>query len=268
MQPNQNMPGMGQPANPVRPVSSAGAAGVAGPAKPVTPANNSAFNNGPSVVEGKGGKKTGWILAIVFLLIVAAGGVGFGVWTMMDGNAQKDALNSQISSLKQQNNSLQEQLDKMVVNNNVSDNTSDNDDGEDYVYVGEADYLEIEDWGIKIKIPQELTRLSYFLDNRTEKEGLEYLYLNAIFGSSDKTPSFIGNPKNYSLGCVTRASQDAESYDSLGKDDVVISLDGYDYSYSSSEMTKSTSKMDEALEIDTINAMANIFNNPENYSEI
>lgn len=83
---------------PVRPVAVAQDAGVT-------------FDNGPSVVKEKGGKKTGWILAVVLLLIVAIGGVGFGVWMMMDGSAQKDALNSQISALKQQNNDLQDKLD-------------------------------------------------------------------------------------------------------------------------------------------------------------
>lgn len=113
MQPNGNIPGAAQPASPVRPVAPVGPTkpvNPAAPVKPAAPAGGPTFDNGPSVVDGKGSKKTGWILAVVLLLIVAIGGVGFGVWAMMDGNAQKDALNSQISALKQQNNDLQEQL--------------------------------------------------------------------------------------------------------------------------------------------------------------
>lgn len=112
MQPNGNIPGtMGRPVAgaPVNNISAKSTPVSATPPapKPAEPA----FGNGGSVVEGKGGKKTGWVLAVVLLLIIAAGGVGFGVWAYMDGNAQKDALNTQISSLKQQVNSLQEQLD-------------------------------------------------------------------------------------------------------------------------------------------------------------
>ena len=117
MQPNGNMPGAAQPASPVRPVAPVGPTKPVNPAasvKPAAPADGPTFDNGPSVVDGKGNKKTGWILAVVLLLIVAIGGVGFGVWTMMDGNAQKDALNSQISALKQQNNDLQEQIEEMA----------------------------------------------------------------------------------------------------------------------------------------------------------
>lgn len=65
------------------------------------------FDNGPSIVGSKGGRKTGWVLAIILLLLIAAGGVGFGVWAWMDGNAQKNTLNEQISNLKKQNNELQ-----------------------------------------------------------------------------------------------------------------------------------------------------------------
>ncbi len=118
MQPNGNMPGAGQPvgpAKPVNPVNPVNPTRPVRPAMPTTPTTSAAgeptFDNGPSVVDGKGGKKAGWILAIVLLLIVAAGGVGFGVWAYMDGNVQKDALNSQISALKQQNNDLQEKLE-------------------------------------------------------------------------------------------------------------------------------------------------------------
>ena len=67
------------------------------------------FDNGPSVV-GKKDRKTAWILAIVLLLIIAAGGVGFGVWAYMDGNTQREQLNAQIGLLTQQNSELQEKL--------------------------------------------------------------------------------------------------------------------------------------------------------------
>ena len=112
MQPNGNVPGTtGRPVAGV-PVNNVNVKSAPVPTPPPTPKPaEPTFGNGGSVVEGKDGKKTGWILAIVFLLIVAAGGVGFGVWAMMDGNVQKDALNEQISALKQQNNELQNKLD-------------------------------------------------------------------------------------------------------------------------------------------------------------
>ena len=69
-------------------------------------ASEPTFDNGPSIV-GRKDRKTGWILAIVLLLIVAAGGVGFGVWAYMDSNMKKEELNTEIIALKEQNNTLQ-----------------------------------------------------------------------------------------------------------------------------------------------------------------
>lgn len=140
MQPNGNMPGAGRSVAgaPVSNVNAKPAPASTPVPKPVEPA----FGNGGSVVEGKGGKKTGWILAVVFLLIVAAGGIGFGVWAWMDGNAQKDALNEQISALKQQNSELQ---DKPGDNDTDIDTDSDGINTADYIYLG--------NWGVKIRVP-------------------------------------------------------------------------------------------------------------------
>ena len=117
-----------QPAGPAAEagMASAGAPVNAASAAPKSP--DPTFDNGPSVVEGKGGKKTGWIIGLVLMALIAAGGVGFGVWAWMDGNTQKDALNEQISSLKQQNNSLQEQLTELQ--NTVEEYESSSDEVE------------------------------------------------------------------------------------------------------------------------------------------
>ena len=83
------------------------------------------FDNGPSIVGSKGGRKTGWILVIILLLLVAAGGVGFGVWAYMDGNNTKNSLNAQIADLQQQNNELQDKLtNTTTIDTDGSENAS------------------------------------------------------------------------------------------------------------------------------------------------
>lgn len=135
------------PKQPVRPVNPAGAGVPPRPvasrpvasrpvaprptARPVAPrpapsapaaepkeANEPTFDNGPSVV-GKKERKTGWILAIILLFIIAAGGVGFGVWAYLDSNTQKDQLNSQINDLQQQNAELQDELSSGATSSDV-----------------------------------------------------------------------------------------------------------------------------------------------------
>lgn len=64
------------------------------------------------MAQGISAKKNskGMIFGMVLLVILAIGGIGFGVWAWMDGNAQKDSLNSQIAVLNAQNVELREQI--------------------------------------------------------------------------------------------------------------------------------------------------------------
>ena len=46
------------------------------------------------------------LIGMIMCAVLAAGGISFGVWTVVDGNTQKDNLNKQISTLKAQNSEL------------------------------------------------------------------------------------------------------------------------------------------------------------------
>ena len=79
-----------------------------------TPAQENAMMQGVSGGNPASGKKKGkgMVLGMICLGLLAVGGIGFGVWAMLDGNSQKESLNSQISDLKQQNNELLDQMNK------------------------------------------------------------------------------------------------------------------------------------------------------------
>ncbi len=217
MQPNQNMPEVGQPVRPVKPVSPASLVSPAKPVEPVEPVGGPTFDNGPSVVEGKGGKKTGWILGLMILAIIAAGGVGFGVWAMMDGNSQKDALNAQISSLKQQNSTLQEQLSANGGGTIINIDTDNDVNSTDYIYVGE--------WGLKIKIPTQLLgQVGYLFGDSLSiiDSGASWTYGQAVdWDTNDVLTIFrseegIIDYENCQQSCTT----------------YITTINGYDYSYS------------------------------------
>ena len=65
------------------------------------------------VFQDKPKKNMGVILTIVLLVLLAAGGIGFGVWAMMDGNSQVAKKDEQISVLKKQNSELQDKVTEM-----------------------------------------------------------------------------------------------------------------------------------------------------------
>lgn len=70
------------------------------------PESDVVFNDKPK-------KNMAMIFGMVLLGILAVGGIAFGVWAMMDGNAQKAELNAQIDSLKQKNDALDEQVNNL-----------------------------------------------------------------------------------------------------------------------------------------------------------
>ncbi|MBQ6414308.1 hypothetical protein IJI28_01665 [Candidatus Saccharibacteria bacterium] len=105
-------------------------------------------NTGSDVVSrDKPKKNLGVILGMVFLAILAAGGIGFGVWAMMDGNSQVAKKDEQIADLRSQlaekNQTVVEE--DMTVEVETGDNTEASINTADYIYVGE--------WGLKIKKP-------------------------------------------------------------------------------------------------------------------
>lgn len=82
--------------------------------------------------KASGGKSA--LIAAVLFAVLAAGGIGFGVWAFMDGQSQKDELNGQVSSLKKQNNDLLDQVAELnekieKLEKEVADNGSNSGNG-------------------------------------------------------------------------------------------------------------------------------------------
>lgn len=118
---------------------------------------------GPVVLEPEKPKKksNGMLLGLILCLLLAAGGIGFGVWAMMDGNTQKENSEKQISDLKAQNSKLSEQVAALQEEN--SDNGKDKADYSGGPYI-ENGYFYVPEWRLKFQIPDELTNYGYSVD--------------------------------------------------------------------------------------------------------
>ncbi len=150
-------------------------------------------------------KSSAVALSIVLLVILALGGIGFGVWAFISKGQEVDRLNKQIEMIKS----------SQTVLNPTSDDNSDDDtttaviDTTEYIYVGE--------WGIKIKIPENLANVSYKVrsfDNG-DYAGTSLCVSGATTGH-EGTPTFIveGVQSNY-LYCLsknTKSSSDTEAF--------------------------------------------------------
>ncbi len=210
------------------------------PATNPTPAEDMAVQNEPK----KKSSKTGIILGFVLLFLLAAGGIGFGVWAMMDGNTQKEQLNAKIDELKKQNNELEE-----MISVDSGDHAADSDTGR-YIYVGE--------WGLKIKIPDELKKVSYELGYGDDNQSS--LCISGVAGETNYLPEFADINKNRpGLGCVSRSTGVEPMMCT-----VVFSENDFDYCVSRANGPFSAG--DElVLENNAINAIWETLNNKTNY---
>ena len=77
-------------------------------ANPVEPPKENIMAETAVKKSGKGA-----LIAAVLFAILAVGGIGFGVWTMMDANSQKEALNKKITALNSSNDSLMDQIEEL-----------------------------------------------------------------------------------------------------------------------------------------------------------
>ena len=112
MEPNQTVGDAPAPAPASAPVST-----------PASAPEQNMMSQGVS--EKKKGK--GAIYGMVLLAILAAGGIGFGVWAMMDGNAGKAQLQEQIDALKTINAQLQEKIDSSSSGGQSANNSTNTD---------------------------------------------------------------------------------------------------------------------------------------------
>ncbi|MBP5647683.1 hypothetical protein J6X04_00090 [Candidatus Saccharibacteria bacterium] len=74
-------------------------------------------------------KNNGMAIGMILLVILAAGGIGFGIWAMMDGNAKAEKKDAQIAELNKQ---VSELNDKLAGASTTSDD-DETDDGEENI---------------------------------------------------------------------------------------------------------------------------------------
>ena len=212
--------------------------------------------------EKKKGK--GMFYGMILLAILAAGGIGFGVWAMLSGNQQAESLNSQIADLKQTNSEL---LDQMVMDTDEGDtiinvdNSANTVDTANYIYVGE--------WGLKIKIPESLKSISYNYGRNSNGPavvivGSEYdgKYIPENLATMGDNMGITG------LGSVQRYTKGVEIAPT-SPPSLVFSDNEYDYYYHSPQKTYQVQNEDEnKRQNDIIDLVKEMLTNSDNYSKI
>jgi hypothetical protein len=204
-------------------------------------------------------KSSATMLSIVLLLILALGGIGFGVWAFMDKNDQVDKLNKQIQDLRNSTSSVTPEPDEPTGATLIAD------DG--YIYVSE--------WGLKVKIADGLNYVSYSFKHSGGADQTESTML-AIWATTADTLSDFANPykNNDSLGAIGRTKKG--TYEAMGYTEnngcgmdagLVFSDDEYNYCVEGPQVTYSTAEEDVALEVSSSSLIKTMLETEDNYSE-
>lgn len=187
----------------------------------------------PRQTEISKNKRIGKLLGIIILILLSVGGVSFGICSAIVGQNEKQAFETQIAVLEEEKASLVADLENTQIS---------------------SEYLYIPEWGIKIKMPEELVgNVSYLFNgnelNVIDKSGLE-------LGVS--TADMIGDD-NAILSVVRNLVGEVDFENCLtGCAEYITTIDGYDYSGMLS--ANNTQVFETTLLKDLLNG--------ENYSEI
>ena len=219
------------------------------PAPMTTPMNP----GGDIVFKDKPKKKTGLIIGILFLILLAAGGIGFGIWAYLDGNQKTSDLNNQISDLQNQLANQPEKEETIINKNTESD-------------INPADYIYIGEWDLKIKIPNSLKSVSY--DYIRNSNGPAVVVVGADFNGGSVPEGLIEGMGITGLGSIQRYTKGAEIAPT-SPPSLVFSDDNFDYYYHSPQgLYQFSSEEGKKRQDKIIELIKEMFTTPDNYSKI
>lgn len=190
-----------------------------------------------------GGLKTIIILMAV-LAVFAIGGMVFGMVMLITKDQEVAGLNETVSELQMRLNSV----------TGIGTASSD---------VAVSDYIYVAQWGVKIKIPDELRVVSYDYSWSDNDERLGVL---AVKDDGGALPNFVSaiQARKGGLGSITRT---VEGYGyPYGK--LIFSYNGYDYYFEPMQAVFSTDEVDIAMEKEAKSLVGTMLSNAENYSPI
>ncbi len=189
--------------------------------------------------------------------IVAVCGIGFGVYGMIQ-SFQKD---NQISDLKVQIMDSEGTATTIETSDEV-ETTMENEAAMDI-----ADYIYVEDWGLKIKMPEDLKMISYMFQHYKD-EGQEDRTSIVITGTKEnieQLPDYANLNKCHGLGSIGRRAKGSQV---VGGTAPVFSDTNWDYYYDGPQVNCSTDADELEQEESIVRLLKNTLTNPNNFLAI
>ncbi len=234
---------------------------------------------GASMSAGKKESK-GMMMGMIMCSVLAIVGIGFGVYGMTRKPEEKPAgdianvgLETELSNIKQKYAVLQDYIKELEASGTeipeeaktASESGSINDidyASNRYIYIGE--------WGIKIKLPEELSLVTYsydYSDSKTVNKAGDDASL-CISGSGDNGLYAFSSVRKASPGlvCIKRTSQQIEH--PLGEAEIFHDDSGWYYFSGNGGYYTEDNTMARNYEINIIDLFTKHFSDPSNYSAI
>ncbi len=219
------------------------------PVQPGQPGQPVQDPNAPTTSAPEPAKKSGGNpIIMAFLGILAFAGLVLGIWGLTSSASSEQA----ITELKSQN------AKNEAIVNALAENGIDSADGVTSLFEKldpDTKTIYLDQWGIKIKVINDLTMLSYIVDqdgnyrpricfNGEVQQGTQYTLAAADVNQ---------NPGG--MGCLVRikASDGDSDSDGVSFGDKVITVDSYNFFYQKPKAVFSTSSSDKDLEASAVN---------------
>ena len=225
---------------------------------------------GPGDEKNKMSKKQ--IIGLVVLSLIAIGGVLFGVYGMNSQNEQIAELKGQVSSADEKVAQLETEVaknddvaidDEVEIVDDANVVAADAVDTADYIYGGE--------WGLKIKMPENLKRVRYDFESLTSSSSSLSIRGADYDGQYFPNMTEVSRPDSDFIlfGGVERIIKGTDVSYLLPVPKFIFSDDSYDYYYIEKQIPHQAQAENEASRQDElINLLNDTLTNPDNYSTI
>lgn len=227
--------------------------------------NNITTSNAPTALASPQKQSHGMLIGLIAAIVIAVVGLGTSVAAFTMKAADAADYEEQIAVLENAVEEAEEnagQPEPLIVTTpageEVTTTAPGNVDASQYIYIGQ--------WDIKIKIPENLliTKYDYAMYN-----GFSAVEILGSTKDGQYLPGFADPSENRTmpLGAVNRFPKDAEQASTLGRT-IVFTDDQYVYSYAGPQALYSDSESEQKWEVESVQAIQQMLEDPENYSTI
>ncbi len=222
----------------------------------------SASSSAASTADKTPKTSKGLLVATIIFAVIAIAGIAAAIYFFIDANNKATTnadLRAKLDLVKMETGAELVEKEENGTTVTVVETVNSVSDPEDYVFVGE--------WGIKIKIPDNLSEVSYIYNNN--RSGSLCL-TGAKYDGQQYGPEFLDITKN-ELGCVMRVyEKDTDYYQGLipGPEAAIISEGEYYWVYTGPQSVYSVTESEQQWEVESVELIRDMLKNKDNYSKI